>query len=83
MWSGPGMDELLYFLIVLVNFALEKDGYLNKSFDRTSLSKHKLICQSWAELKVRWRACQRSFNSIYKFLLNWMVFVAGNLYFLT
>ena len=82
MWSGPGIDKLLHFLIVLVNFTLEKDSYLDKSFDRTSLSKHKLICWSWAELKVWWKACQKSFNSMYRFSLNWMVFVAGNLHFL-
>jgi len=29
----PGADELLYFLIALVNSSFEKESYINNSFD--------------------------------------------------
>ena len=76
-------EQTAAFLTVSVNSALEKYGYLDKGFNGTLSSKCKLMCQSWAELKVWWRACQKSFNSIYRYLLSWMTSMAGNLHLLT
>jgi len=33
IWSGPGMDKLLQFLIALMNSTLKKVNHLNESFE--------------------------------------------------
>jgi len=43
--SGPGVDELLCFLIALLNSTLEKGGYLKRSFIEILSSRCKLTCQ--------------------------------------
>jgi len=56
-WSGSGVDELLHFVIVLVNSVLEKDSHLGWGLDGILSSNCKLIWWFWAKLKVWKRAC--------------------------
>jgi len=52
MWSDPRVDKLLYFLMLSVNLALKSSSHLDWDHKGIMLSKWKLICQSWAKLKV-------------------------------
>jgi len=83
IWSGPKVDKLLHFLIVSVISALEKGSHSDWDHEVISLSSQKLIYWSWAELNVRWRACQRWLSSMHRCLLNLMASVAGRFCFLT
>ena len=50
-------------MIVSVILALENGGHSDWGYKGILSSKQKLICWSWAKLKVWWRACQRLFNA--------------------
>ena len=82
MWSDPSVDEMLYFLMVSLNFSLENKDHSNIDFIGTLSSKCTLIWQSWAELNVWWSACQRSSSLIYRHLLNYRASIASSLHFL-
>jgi len=82
-WSISRRDELLHFLIVSVNYVLEKGGHSDWGLDGILWSNCMLIWWFWAELKVWKRACQKSFNSIYDYPLNWFASMTSNLCFLT
>jgi len=78
---SPRVNELLHFLIILVNSTLEKNSHSVKDFAGISSRKQRLICQSWAELKVLWKTSQRSSNLIHGCPLKLITSVARNLQF--
>ena len=57
IWSEPGVDKLLQFLIASMNSTLKKVSYLDRGFKRILSNNCMLIFQFWAELKVWWSAC--------------------------
>jgi len=48
----PGVNELLYLIIVLLNSLLENDSHVDICFDGISSKTSGFIHWSWAELKV-------------------------------
>ena len=81
--SSLGADELLYSLIAIINFFLEKEFYGECCLDGRFSNKNSSNCWLWTKLNVRWRAFQRSSILIYGYLLNWIISMAGRFCFLT
>ena len=79
----PGIEELLHFLIVSMNSALEKVGHSIHGKDRISSRKFKLICYWLAELKMEYSAYHKLSNSIHDLPLKTILSRIGSLYFLT
>ena len=52
IWSGLEVDKLLHLWTMLLNSSLEKDIYINISFNGISSKTSRFICQLWAELNV-------------------------------
>ena len=55
--SGPGVDELLHFVIVLVSSSSKNGPYFVTCLLGISFSKSELTWQCWAALNNRWRVC--------------------------
>ena len=48
----PGINKLLYLLMVLINSFFEKEGQSKEGFKRILSKMFILTCQFWAELNV-------------------------------
>ena len=76
-------SKLLYLLIASLNFILENRSHITCWYERISSRSCRLIGQSWAELYNWYSACYKLYRLLDGSLLNLMVSIAGNLYFLT
>ena len=81
--SSSRVDELLHFVIALVNSSSKKEFYFIVGLLIISSSKSKLISWLWAKLKEKWSAYQRSLSLIYRWLLYWIALMARSFHFLT
>ena len=81
--SGPEVNELLHFAIVLINFSSENRLYFITCWLGISPSKSEFIWQFCTILNSRWRACHKLLSLIYGWLLYWIALIARSLYFLT
>ena len=79
--SSPGVNKLLYLMMVLLNFLLENRGHLHIYFDRNS-SKFRLTWQFCTELNVC-SAYYKLLISMHGWPLKINTFIVGSLYFLT
>ena len=80
--SRPGVDELLYLAIELINSSSEKGIHFIECLFEILSNMPMSICQSWAILKDEWRACQRSLISRQGQLLYLTASTAGSLHLL-
>ena len=80
---GPGVNELLHFVIGLLNSSLEKEVHFVIGLFGISPNKSRLIWQFCSKLNNECRACHRSLSSRHGQPLYWIVSMAGILYFLT
>jgi len=80
--SGPEVDKLLQFLMILKIFFFEKETHVVISLLEISFNRLMLTWQFWAELKDLWRVSQRLSSLMHGHLLNWIASVARRLLFL-
>ena len=80
--SSLGVEELLYFLMMLMSSSFEKGTYFVISL--LGISSNRLIStwQFWVELKDLWSASHKLSNSMQGWPLYWMALVAGSFLFL-
>ena len=81
--SGIEVNEFLHLLIELTNSASENGSHFVGHLFEISSSRLMLIWQSWAILKVEYRACQSSLISRQEQLLYLIASIARSLCLLT
>ena len=81
--SRLGVDELLYFVIALMNSSSENGLYFITFLLGISSSKSKSIWRFCAILKDKWRVYYKLSSLIHGWPLYWIASIAGSLYFLT
>ena len=80
--SGPGVDELLHFLIISINSFLAKEFYSSVGLLEISSKMWISISLVWAELKKLCRAIQRSLSSIHECPSYWIASITESFHFL-
>jgi len=80
---GPGVNELLYFVIELFNSSSENGIYFVTGLFGISSNKFRWIWQLYTKLNNKYRAYHRFLSSRYSQPLYWIALMAGSLYFLT
>ena len=82
-WSGPRVDELLHFLMVLLNSNFETEGYLAYEYDSSLLRSNTLTWWYWAKLNMEYRTYHKLSNLIYGLPLKTIISDARRFFFLT
>ena len=79
---GPEVDDLLYFMIKLLNSFSENGIYFITGLFRISSNKSRLIWWFCAKLNNECKACYKSLSSRYGWPLHWIALIAESLYIL-